>query len=101
MGNPSPNPIDRHVGARLAALRQDAGLSQGQLAERLGLAVCHIDDYERGAIRITGPELYRLCQVLECPVSVLFDGWDEGIGNGARRQAASPLPDPDGRRALI
>ena len=77
MGHPSPNPIDQRVGARLAALREGARLSQDQIGDRLGMAARQIDDYERGRLRATGPELYRLCQVLECPVSALFDGWDD------------------------
>ncbi len=82
MGDPSPNPIDRHVGARIAALREAAELSPGQIADRLGLTSADIHAYERGERRIAGKQLYRLCQVLRCPISALFEGWDDPDADG-------------------
>ncbi len=76
IGDQFPHLIDRHVGARLATLRQNAGLDQDRLALAVGLTPHQIDEYEHGASRITGAELHRLCEVLECPISALFEGWE-------------------------
>lgn len=63
-------------GARLKTLRQAAGLSQRQLAERSGVGIRAIQQYEQGAKHIemaSGLSLYRLSQVLHCRMEDLLD----------------------------
>ena len=53
--------------------RRLLGLSQEELASRLGLALQQVQKYESGANRISASRLYQLCQVLEVPVAWFFE----------------------------
>jgi transcriptional regulator with XRE-family HTH domain len=68
-----PNAVDQHVGDRLRLRRRLLGLSQQELAARLGLALQQVQKYENGANRISASRLYQLCQVLEVPVAWFFE----------------------------
>lgn len=57
------------VGERVAEARQAAGLSQGELAERMDLDRTKIVRMESGERRITALELFRLAEVLGVPVA--------------------------------
>ena len=45
-------PIDRHVGRRIRARRNERGLSQNRLAEAIGVTFQQVQKYERGANRV-------------------------------------------------
>lgn len=63
-------------GERLKSLRKGAGLSQRQLAERSGVGIRAIQQYEQGAKHIemaSGLSLYRLSRVLHCRMEDLLD----------------------------
>ena len=53
------------VGQRLCRLRKERGITQVELAQRLGLVQGLVSDYERGKLRIHADLLIRLAQVLE------------------------------------
>jgi transcriptional regulator with XRE-family HTH domain len=93
-----PNPIDVHVGGRVRIRRAQRGLSQGKLAEGVGLTFQQVQKYERGANRISASKLFEMGRVLEVPVSYFFDGLP-GSGNGQtpeRDALEAMLNDPDG-----
>src|SRR5438034_2484544 len=52
------------VGQRLARLRRERGLTQVELAERLGIAQPIVSDYERGELRLHGQLIVRLTEIL-------------------------------------
>lgn len=52
------------VGAALAAARDRAGLTQAQLAKRLGKPQSFVSNYERGQRRIDVLELLRIVEAL-------------------------------------
>jgi transcriptional regulator with XRE-family HTH domain len=52
------------VGQRLARLRRERGLTQVELAERLGIAQPIVSDYERGELRLHGQLIVRLTAIL-------------------------------------
>jgi len=79
-----PNAVDQHVGARLRLRRHLLGLSQAELAARLGLALQQVQKYESGTNRISASRLYQLCQVLEVPITWFFEEMPDA--------AAEPLP---------
>jgi len=70
----SPNPVDKHVGARLRQRRKVLGLSQEKLAEGLKLTFQQVQKYERGANRVSASKLYDASHVLGVPVSYFFEG---------------------------
>ena len=69
-----PSPVDAHVGARIRLRRKLLGLSQQQLAERLGLTFQQVQKYERGVNRVSASKLYETAQVLQAPVTHFFEG---------------------------
>ena len=75
--NPGPREacfIDRHVAARLRALRMARGLSQKDLADAVGTTFQQIQKYESAANRISAGRLYRLAAILDVPVERMFEG---------------------------
>jgi transcriptional regulator with XRE-family HTH domain len=70
----SPNPIDRHVGARLRMQRLLRGFSQTKLGEALEVTFQQIQKYEKGANRIGASRLQQLARVLEVTPAYFFEG---------------------------
>jgi transcriptional regulator with XRE-family HTH domain len=78
-----PNPIDKHVGARVRMRRLMVGMSQGKLGEALDVTFQQVQKYEKGANRIGASRLQQLARVLEVPPAFFFDGAPSGDGTAA------------------
>jgi transcriptional regulator with XRE-family HTH domain len=72
----SPSSIDVAIGRNVRIRRLAKGLSQSQLAKRLGLTFQQVQKYEAGAGRIGSSRLLRIAASLEVPVAALFEGVD-------------------------
>ena len=59
------NPDQEKIGKQLAIIRKTRGLTQDQLAIKIGITRSVIADYERGKCRIYDMMLIRLADVLE------------------------------------
>ena len=70
----APNPVDRHVGSRVRMRRIMLGMSQEKLGEGLGLTFQQIQKYEKGTNRIGASRIQQISEILQVPVSVLFEG---------------------------
>lgn len=81
--NKSPNPIDKHVGARVRMRRLMIGMSQGKLGEALDVTFQQVQKYEKGANRIGASRLQQLARVLDVPPSYFFEGAPAGDGSVA------------------
>jgi transcriptional regulator with XRE-family HTH domain len=73
-----PNPIDRHVGARVRMRRLLVGMSQEKLGESLGITFQQIQKYEKGANRIGASRLQQTAKILGVPVEFFFEGAPSG-----------------------
>lgn len=73
-GLKTPDPIDAEVGARIRFQRRAIGLSQGKLAEALGVTFQQVQKYEKGKNRVGASRLQNLANVLGVPVAYFFDG---------------------------
>src|SRR3954468_18129098 len=82
-GRPRAEDIDRHVGARLHARRIALGLTQQELAARIGIAYQQAHKYEKGANRVSAGRLHALARALGVEVGYFF----EGLGEPARPTA--------------
>lgn len=71
----APNPVDRHVGTRLRALRKIKSISQQKLAQALGLTFQQVQKYERADNRIGASRLYQIAEALGVHVSYFFEGY--------------------------
>lgn len=79
-----PNPIDRHVGARVRMRRMMVGMSQEKLGEALGLTFQQVQKYEKGTNRISASRLQQISETLSIPLAYFFKGApvSEGAVNG-------------------
>ena len=75
-----PNPIDKHVGARVRMRRMMLGLSQEKLADSLGVTFQQVQKYEKGTNRIGASRLQEISKSLQVPPSFFFDGAPSGTG---------------------
>lgn len=87
--NPTPNPIDQHVGARIRARRKQINVSQGDLAGALDLTFQQVQKYERGSNRVSASKLYEIAKALRVPVAYFFDGLADPL-DGNEEPGADP-----------
>jgi transcriptional regulator with XRE-family HTH domain len=73
LSSKKPNHVDEHVGRRLRLRRNLLGLSQDDLAKRLGLTSQLIQKYEAGETRISASRLYSIAGQLAVPITWFFD----------------------------
>ena len=91
MSTKAPNPVDKYVGSRVRMRRIMLGMSQEKLGEALGLTFQQVQKYEKGTNRVGASRLQQISEILQVPVSFLFDGGPSGIVNGANfGEGASP-----------
>src|ERR1051326_953554 len=69
-----PSSVDVTVGTNVRIWRMDKGLSQAQLAKRLGVTFQQVQKYEVGANRIGTGRLVKLAAILGVPIAALFAG---------------------------
>ena len=62
------------LGERIAAARNRAGLTQLQLAQKLGLPLFQVADWERGAAEPSLEQMAALCRVLDVTSDYLLLG---------------------------
>jgi transcriptional regulator with XRE-family HTH domain len=82
MSTKAPNPVDKYVGSRVRMRRIMLGMSQEKLGEALGLTFQQIQKYEKGTNRVGASRIQQISEILQVPVSFLFEGGPSGIANG-------------------
>jgi transcriptional regulator with XRE-family HTH domain len=93
MAKKSPNPVDRHVGARVRMRRMMLSMSQEKLGDALGLTFQQVQKYEKGTNRIGASRLQHISHILQVPVSFFFEGAPSVPGHHAPPgMAESPSP---------
>lgn len=73
MSTGGPHPVDIHVGQRVRMRRNEVGMSQTNLADRLGITFQQVQKYERGTNRISTSKLYEIAIALETPITYFFE----------------------------
>lgn len=77
--------LKQHIGLKVKSARREKGLTQEQLAERIGKAVETLSNIERGAA-LTGLEtLAQIAQVTDKPMVFFFEQSD-GSGSVSRKR---------------
>ncbi|RVV96923.1 XRE family transcriptional regulator [Mesobaculum littorinae] len=71
------HPVDVHVGKRVRHRRWMVGMTQQQLAEKVGIKFQQIQKYETGMNRISASRLWDIADALEVPVAFFFEGLSE------------------------
>lgn len=87
----APNPVDKYVGSRVRMRRIMLGMSQEKLGDSLGLTFQQVQKYEKGTNRIGASRLQQISEILQVPVSFLFEGGPSGpLAEGGMSEAQSP-----------
>ncbi len=90
MSTKAPNPVDKYVGSRVRMRRIMLGMSQEKLGEALGLTFQQVQKYEKGTNRVGASRIQQISEILQVPVSFLFEGSPGATGTKAEGEAASP-----------
>jgi transcriptional regulator with XRE-family HTH domain len=89
LSSKKPNHVDVHVGKRVRLRRSLLGLSQDELARRLGLTSQLIQKYEAGETRISASRLYSIAGQLAIPIIWFFDELEDKMRVSAKSEQAS------------
>jgi transcriptional regulator with XRE-family HTH domain len=90
MAKKSPNPVDKHVGARVRMRRMMLNMSQEKLGDALGLTFQQVQKYEKGTNRVGASRLQAISNILQVPVSFFFEGAPHLPGHSGMGEAPSP-----------
>ncbi|MGE0751830.1 MAG: helix-turn-helix domain-containing protein [Variibacter sp.] len=92
MEKKAPNPIDKHVGARVRMRRMMIGISQEKLGDALNLTFQQVQKYEKGANRIGASRLQQIAAVLQVSPAFFFEGAPTTPGLLVAAGAEAPSP---------
>src|ERR1700736_5671641 len=112
MSTKAPNPVDKYVGSRVRMRRIMLGMSQEKLGEALGLTFQQVQKYEKGTNRVGASRIQQISEILQVPVSFLFeggpsgqpgpDGFSEATSEGAGlTRAFTRITDAKHRRSIV
>lgn len=91
----------KKLGRRIQRAREDAGLSQEQLARMLGCSQPTLSNYEKGKSRVYLAQLQRFAELLNKPASFFLEAMeptntdDEPFDEEEGTVASEPEPDSD------
>lgn len=71
------HPVDVHVGKRVRHRRWMVGMTQQQLAGKVGIKFQQIQKYETGMNRVSASRLWDIAEALDVQVSFFFEGLDD------------------------
>jgi transcriptional regulator with XRE-family HTH domain len=91
-------PLDAMVGAKIRMFRNNRGLSQTALAERVGVSFQQVQKYEKGANRVGASRLSQIASVLGVTVGELFESSPEKVSPA--NSPAHLLAEPGALRVL-
>jgi transcriptional regulator with XRE-family HTH domain len=93
MVGPRSSDIDRFLGHRIKQLRLGAGMTQQQVARRLGVSSQQVHKYEKGISRFSAERLLAIARVFDVAVADLFEAY-----SGA---PTDRIGDPETSRLLL
>ena len=85
-----PSDVDAHVGRRVRERRATLGMSQGKLANALGISFQQIQKYEVGMDRVMASRLWDIAEALEVDVTYFFESIQKRAGRVRKRSAGRP-----------
>ena len=89
----APHEIDIQVGRRICVLRQQKGMSQETLGNRLGISFQQVQKYEKGTNRMGASRLHQISRILDVPVEFFYEGAPSeesaGVSAGADKTSRS------------
>ena len=96
-----PNSADIQIGESIRAHRLIIGMSQSDLAGRLGVSFQQIQKYEKGMNRVGAGRLPQIAKIFDIPISALFEAnADTSPGKSAGAAPAKLIPDRNALKLL-
>lgn len=86
------HPVDVHVGKRVRHRRWMVGMTQQQLAEKVGIKFQQIQKYETGMNRISASRLWDIAEALSVPVAYFFEGMTGAEDEAQTAEAKQGMP---------
>jgi transcriptional regulator with XRE-family HTH domain len=86
----SPNAADSEVGESIRAHRLIAGMSQTDLARKLGVSFQQVQKYEKGTNRVGAGRLPQIAEIFNIPIGALFDNHAE-TSPGRGKASSAPV----------
>jgi transcriptional regulator with XRE-family HTH domain len=71
------HPVDAHVGKRIRHRRWMVGMTQQQLADKVGIKFQQIQKYETGMNRVSASRLWDVADALGVSIAFFFEGLDQ------------------------
>jgi transcriptional regulator with XRE-family HTH domain len=68
------HPVDAHVGKRIRHRRWMVGMTQQQLADKVGIKFQQIQKYETGMNRVSASRLWDIADALGVGINFFFEG---------------------------
>ena len=84
-----PDPIDVHVGFRIRMRRAWCDMSQGTLAQAIGVTFQQVQKYEKGTNRVSASRLKEIAAVFDVPPAYFFEDMPD-------REGIARIPPVDG-----
>ena len=80
------HPVDAHVGKRFRHRRWMVGMTQQQLADKVGIKFQQIQKYETGMNRVSASRLWDIAEALDVQIAFFF----EGLSDADKAQTGQP-----------
>ena len=84
------HPVDVHVGKRVRHRRWMVGMTQQQLAGKVGIKFQQIQKYETGMNRISASRLWDIAEALGVSISFFFEGLEEDVAKAEMEKQGVP-----------
>ena len=68
--------IEESIGRKLRLLRENKGMSQIELAGRIGVSFQQVQKYEKGSTKISVSRLQEIADAMSVPIKAFFDEHD-------------------------
>jgi transcriptional regulator with XRE-family HTH domain len=93
-GKRGPKAVDKIVGRNVRIFRLAKGLSQTDLADKLGITFQQIQKYEKGTNRVGSGRLFEISQILGISLLALFEGSKAAAATNDDESPFGLLADP-------
>ena len=80
------HPVDAHVGKRIRHRRWMVGMTQQQLADKVGIKFQQIQKYETGMNRVSASRLWDVADALGVSISFFFERLADGQAGATQAQ---------------
>jgi transcriptional regulator with XRE-family HTH domain len=95
-----PDPVDIAVGKRVRLRRLQLGMSQTELADKLGVTFQQVQKYEKGTNRISCSRLSEMAEALDFPITSFFSDENKPLTEMTVTENLDPGHMKDGLRLI-